>query len=139
MSASPPAIGATLALLDAAAIGPLRQGLGRTFVAVIAIALGVALGFSVYLINRVAADEVELASRSLFGMADLSVRAPGMGFDEELYPRIARIPGVAVASPVVEAMARIPGHTRPLQILPNRAEQLRELRFEAIVHFRAPG
>jgi len=127
MSASSPALRARLALLDAAAIGPLRQVLGRTFVAVIAIALGVALGFSVYLINRVAADEVELASRSLFGMADLSVRAPGLGFDEELYPRIARIPGVAVASPVVEAMARMPGHARPLQIVgidPFRAAQL---------------
>ncbi len=127
MSASPPALGATVALLDAAAIGPLRQGLGRTFVAIIAIALGVALGFSVYLINRVAADEVELASRSLFGMADLSVRAPNMGFDEELYPRLARIPGVAVASPVVEALARMPGHARPLQIVgidPFRAAQL---------------
>ena len=127
MSASPPAIGATIALLDAAAIGPLRQGPGRTFVAVSAIALGVALGFSVYLINRVAADEVELASRSLFGMADLSVRAPHMGFDEELYPRLARMPGVAVASPVVEARARMPGHARPLQIVgidPFRAARL---------------
>ena len=85
-------LGARLALLDAAALGPLRQGPGRTIIAVIAIALGVALGFSVYLINRVAADEVELASRSLFGMADLSVRAPGPGFDERLYPKIARVP-----------------------------------------------
>ena len=101
--------GARRALLDAAAIGPLRQAPGRTVLAVLAIALGVALGFSVYLINRVAADEVQLASRSLFGMADLAVQAPGLGFDEALYPQLAAIPGVAVASPVVEAQARLPG------------------------------
>jgi putative ABC transport system permease protein len=127
VSVSAPAIRARLALLEAAAFGPLRQGPGRTLVAVIAIALGVALGFAVYLINRVAADEVELASRSLFGLADLSVRAPGLGFDEQLYPRIARVPGVAVASPVVEALARVPGKDRPLKLVgidPFRAFQL---------------
>ncbi len=127
MSSEATLIRARLALLDAAAFGPLRQSLGRTLVAVVAIALGVALGFSVYLINRVAADEVELASRSLFGMADLSVRAPGQGFDERLYPKIARVPGVAVASPVIEALARVPGHERPLKLVgidPFRAWQL---------------
>ncbi len=117
MSASSTSFRARLALLDAATFGPLRRGPGRTLVAVVAIALGVALGFSVYLINRVAADEVELASRSLFGMADLAVRAPGQGFDEDLYPSIASVPGVAVASPVVEALARIPGRDSPLRLV----------------------
>ena len=88
--------GPARALLDAAAIGPLRQSPARTLLAVLAIALGVALGFSVYLINRVAADEVRLASRSLFGMADLAVQAPGLGFDEELYPQLAALEGIAV-------------------------------------------
>ena len=68
------ALRARLSLLDAAAFGPLRQAPGRTLLAVLAIALGVALGFAVYLINRVAADEVQGASRSLFGLADLSVQ-----------------------------------------------------------------
>ena len=115
------------ALLDAAAVGPLRQSPGRTLLAIIAIALGVALGFSVYLINRVAADEVQLASRSLFGMADLSVMAPGGGFDESLYPRLAAIPGIAVASPVVEAQARLPGRNQTLKLVgidPFRAARL---------------
>ena len=109
--------GARRALLEAAAFGPLRQAPGRTLLAIVAIALGVALGFSVYLINRVAADEVQLASRSLFGMADLSVQAPGLGFDEVLYPQIAAIPGVAVVSPVVEAQARLPGRDRSLKLV----------------------
>jgi hypothetical protein len=105
----------------------LRQAVGRTLLAVVAIGLGVALGFSVYLINRVAADEVQLASRSLFGMADLSVQAPGLGFDENLFPRLAAIPGVAVASPVIEAQARLPGRDRTLKLVgidPFRAARL---------------
>src|SRR5512137_1916647 len=93
---------ARFSLLDAAAWGPLRRAPGRTLVAVLAIALGVALGFSVYLINRVAADEVQGASRSLFGLADFAVQAPGMGFDETLYAQLAALPGIAAASPVVE-------------------------------------
>jgi putative ABC transport system permease protein len=104
-------------LIDAAALGPLRQAPARTLLAIVAIALGVALGYSVYLINRVAADEVELASRSLFGMADLSVKAPGLGFDEALFPRLAELPGVAVASPVVEVQARLPGRDRSLKLV----------------------
>jgi putative ABC transport system permease protein len=126
-TATTSSLGARLALLDAAAIGPLRQAVGRTLLAVVAIALGVALGFSVYLINRVAADEVQLASRSLFGMADLSVRAPGLGFDENLFPRLAAIPGVAVASPVIEAQARLPGRDGTLKLVgidPFRAAKL---------------
>ena len=108
---------AGLVLLDAAAIGPLRQAPGRTLLAVLAIALGVALGFSVYLINRVAADEVQNASRSLFGMADLSVQASGAGFDEEIFARLAVLDGIAAASPAVEVQARLPGRDRSLKLV----------------------
>lgn len=105
------------ALLDASTIGPLRQAPGRTLLAVLAIALGVALGFSIYLINRVAADEVQGASRSLFGMADLSVQASGAGFDENIFPRLAALDGILAASPIVEVQARLPGRNRPLKLV----------------------
>jgi putative ABC transport system permease protein len=114
-------------VLQATAIGPLRQSPGRTLIAAFAIALGVALGFSVYLINRVAADDVQLASRSLFGMADLAVQAPGRGFDEALFPKLAKLDGIAVASPVVEVQARLAGRDRSLKLVgidPFRAVQL---------------
>ena len=114
-------------LLDAACLGALRQAPGRALVAVLAIALGVALGFAVYLVNRVAAGEVQQAARSLFGLADLSVRAAGPGLDEALYPQLARLPGIAVASPVVEVQARLPGRARSLQLIgidPFRVAQL---------------
>jgi putative ABC transport system permease protein len=121
------ALRARLSLLDAAAYGPLRQAPGRTLLAVLAIALGVALGFSVYLINRVAADEVQGASRSLFGLADFTVQSPGAGFDEALFPQLLRVPGVAAASPVVEVQVRLPGRERNLKLIgidPFRAMQM---------------
>src|SRR5512137_3123184 len=118
---------ARFSLLDAAAWVPLRRARGRTLLAVLAIALGVALGFSVYLINRVAADEVQGASRSLFGLADFTVQSPGAGFDEALFPRLLRVPGVAAASPVVELQVRLPGRERTLKLIgidPFRATQM---------------
>ena len=67
------------------------------------------------------------ASRSLFGLADLSVHSPGTGFDEELFPRLLRAPRVAAASPVVEVQVRLPGRERNLKLLgidPFRALQM---------------
>ena len=81
----------------------------RTALAVLAIALGVALGFAVQLINQTAVNELGQSVRMLSGDADLEVRGPRAGFDEALYPEIARTPGVAVASPVVEVDAKSRG------------------------------
>lgn len=104
-------------LIEAAITGPMRRSPGRTLLAVLAIALGVALGLAIYLINRSAADEISLAARSLYGLADLVIEGGAEGFDESFYPRVARLPGVAVASPVVEVAARAAGHRRPLTLL----------------------
>lgn len=70
--------------------------------AVLAVLLGVALAFSVHLINESALSEFSAAVRSVNGQADLSLRAARGGFDEGLYPRVAAHPRVAVASPVIE-------------------------------------
>ncbi len=51
------------------------------------------------------------------GSPILRVEGGADGFDENLYPRVARVPGVAVASPVVEVEARIVGRRRPLTLL----------------------
>ncbi|MBV6416100.1 MAG: hypothetical protein CMLOHMNK_00631 [Steroidobacteraceae bacterium] len=79
----------------------------RLLMPMLAIALGVALASAVYLVNRGALDEFERAARRLAGEADLVVRGAPAGFPESLYPAIARTPGVAVASPVLEVM--VPG------------------------------
>ncbi|HEY4366545.1 MAG TPA: FtsX-like permease family protein [Steroidobacteraceae bacterium] len=104
-------------ILDAGVFGPMRKTPGRTLLAVLAIALGVALGFAIYVINRLAADEVSLAARSTFGLADLAVETSGTGFDETLYPVIARVPGVAAASPVVEVEAKLVGRRGALTVI----------------------
>jgi len=98
-------------------LAPLAQHKGRLVVSVLAIALGVALGYAVQLINAVALAEFSQAVRALSGEADLEIRGPRSGFDEMLYPRIARLPQVAVASPVLEASAKLPGKREPLRVL----------------------
>lgn len=97
--------------------GPLWQSKGRLVLSLGAIALGVALGFAVQLVNRSAINEFAQAVQTLSGLADLEVRGPRAGFDESLYPRLARLPEIAVASPVVEVEARIAGRRESLRVL----------------------
>src|SRR5256886_9078265 len=98
-------------------LAPLAQHKGRLALSVLAIALGVALGYAVQLINQAALNESPAAVQALWGEADLAVRGPRAGFDESLYPGIGRLPEVAVASPVLEVEARLPGRREPLRIL----------------------
>ena len=88
-------------------LGEWRARPGRVVVAALAIAVGVALGFAVHLVNRSALEEFGRAIQTVNGEADLQVHAASTtGFDEQIYPRLARLPGVAAASPVVELTAR---------------------------------
>jgi putative ABC transport system permease protein len=98
-------------------LAPFLQHSGRLALSVLAIALGVALGYAVQLINQAAINEFSAAVQMLSGEADLTVRGPGSGFDEGLYPRLAALREVSVASPVLELDAKIPGHREPLQVL----------------------
>jgi len=66
-----------------------RRGRGRMALSVAGIALGVALGYGVHLVNRAAVSDVAAAVRSLAGEADLEVRGGRAGFPEGLYPQIA--------------------------------------------------
>lgn len=104
-----------------------RAGPVRMLVPVIALALGVSLATAVQLVNRSALAEFEQAARRLSGDADLVVRGPVAGFQEGLYPLIARVPGVAVASPVLELHVTLADRREPLQVIaldPLRAAQL---------------
>jgi putative ABC transport system permease protein len=95
----------------------LWQNKGRVLVSVIAIALGVALGYAVHAINAAAVNELGQALQTVSGEADLTVRGPRLGFDEAVYPTLAQMPEVAVASPMLEADAHVTGRDEPLQIL----------------------
>ncbi len=89
---------------------------GRTALSIAGIALGVALGYGVHLVNRAAVSDVAAAVRSLAGEADLEVRGGRAGFPESLYPRIARLEGVALASPALELQAGIVGGERTIAL-----------------------
>jgi putative ABC transport system permease protein len=87
--------------------GELRTHPWRVNAALAAIAVGVALGLAVQLINASAASEFAQAVRATTGQADLEVRGPRGGFDDALLERIASDPAVAVASPMVEVDALV--------------------------------
>ncbi|MGA1797718.1 FtsX-like permease family protein [Sphingomonas sp. 4RDLI-65] len=92
--------------------GEWRFHPARFLTTAVAIAVGVALGFAVHLVNGSALAAFDGAMRGVSGAAELSVRATSpLGVDERLYPRVARVAGVADSSPVVRLDARI-GKTR---------------------------
>ena len=80
----------------------LRHHPWRNAAAVLAVTLGVALAFSVHLINASALDEFAQATRSVSGQPDLSLTNAQGNFDEAVYALVAGHPQVASASPVLE-------------------------------------
>src|SRR5580765_7757355 len=91
-----------LALLRTFSWQELRHHPWRNAAAVIAVTLGVALAFSVHLINASALSEFSSAVRSVGGQPDLELRAVQGTFDETFYSRVAAHAQVAAASPVLE-------------------------------------
>jgi len=97
--------------------GSLAQNRTRSALCVLAIALGVALGYAIQLITSSAINELRSSIQTLSGEADLQLRGPRGGFDESLYPVVARLPEVAAASPVVEIDAKLGDRDDVLQII----------------------
>jgi putative ABC transport system permease protein len=75
---------------------------GRHATALLAVLLGVALAFSVHLINASALSEFSAAVRSVNGQADLSLKAARGELPEALYAQVAQTKGVQRASPVID-------------------------------------
>jgi len=89
-------------------LGEWRAHRLQFIVAILAIMLGVALGFSVHLINTAAVSEFTAATKSLSGASDLTVQAAQPTFSESLYPRLIQHEGVAQVSPVLEITVGVP-------------------------------
>ena len=64
----------------------------RHMAALFAVMLGVALAFSVQLINQSALSEFSAAVRAVNGAPDFELRAQRDGFDESWYARVAQHP-----------------------------------------------
>jgi putative ABC transport system permease protein len=97
------------ALLRTFSLQELRHHPWRNAAAVLAVMLGVALAFSVHLINASALSEFSSAVRAAGGQPDLELRAVQGSLDENLYARIANDEQVAVASPVLEIVTMVLG------------------------------
>ncbi len=89
----------------------------RALVSIAAIATGVALGFAIHLINGAAFNEFSSALKNLAGQADIQITATEARFDERIYPMLAERNGVALASPVLEIDAGLPGRAGTLTII----------------------
>ena len=98
-------------------LGEWRMHPVRALLAIAAIAVGVAMGFAIHLINAAAFNEFTAATKSLSGQADVQVSGREPWFDERIYPRLAGHPSVAVASPVLLLKAGVPGHQGALQVV----------------------
>ncbi|MEY4369603.1 MAG: hypothetical protein RL564_1553, partial [Pseudomonadota bacterium] len=106
-----------MSVLRCLLIGEWRAHPVRALVAILAIALGVALGFGIHLINSAAFNEFSAAARSLSGSADLQARAIAGSMDEQLYPTLANLAEIESASPVLELDLPVPGHRGALKLL----------------------
>jgi putative ABC transport system permease protein len=82
--------------------GYARQHRLRALVQVLAIAIGVALGYAVHLINTSALAEFSSAVRAVTGQADASITATREGFDDRLFERVVTHPAVELASPLLQ-------------------------------------
>ena len=79
-----------------------RHHPGRHAVALLAVALGVALAWSVHLINQSALAEFSSAVRAANGDPDLTLRGQREGFHDAVFDTVVARPEVAQASPVLE-------------------------------------
>jgi putative ABC transport system permease protein len=86
--------------------GEWRAQSVRNALSIAAIAIGVALGYAVHLVNAVALDNFTGGLNRVRGAADLQIVArSGHDFDEETYARIVASPAfaaIAAASPLLE-------------------------------------
>jgi putative ABC transport system permease protein len=94
-----------------------RRARGRALLSVLGIALGVALGYGVYLVNRAAVEDLAASVRAIAGEADLQVRGGRAGFPETLYPQIAKLPGVAWVNPGLELDVGIAGSEQTIRVI----------------------
>jgi putative ABC transport system permease protein len=108
------------ALFAQLVLGHARQHPLRAAVQLLAIAIGVALGYAVHLINASALAEFSSAVRQVSGQADAAVIGPREGFSDEVFARVAADPRIAQASPLLEVEApivepaRLRGRTLPV-------------------------
>ena len=98
-----------IALLRWLLLRRLARQRGRTLLVVLGVALGVAMVVAIRLASDSALASFGDTVEAVTGRANLCVSAVADGFDERLFTRIRRTPGVLAAAPVVEVNALVGG------------------------------
>ena len=96
-----------LALLRALALAPLQARARRSVLAVLAIAVGVALGLAVNLVNEAALAEMQQAFRTVAGTADVRIEGASRTIDESLYRQIGQRKAIESIAPIIEVNAAV--------------------------------
>jgi putative ABC transport system permease protein len=87
----------------------LREEPGRTALTLSGVALGVAVFLAIRLANASALASFSATVDAVAGRATLQVAGGTSGFDERLFLRVRRVPGLQAAAPVVQIAAPAPG------------------------------
>ena len=106
-----------MALLRALSLAPLQARARRSALAVLAIAVGVALGLAVNLVNDAALSEMQQAFRTVSGEADVRIEGTSRTIDEALYGQIGMHQAIDSIAPIIELDAAIAGKREPLKII----------------------
>jgi putative ABC transport system permease protein len=89
--------------------GRWREQPGRLSLSLFAVALGVALGLAIHLVNRSALSEFSDAIALVNGQAQRQVTAATGTFDDHVFDNVAQLTGIAAASPIIETTVDIGG------------------------------
>ena len=98
------------------------QVLGRrtaTALSMLAIALGVSLGYAIHLINAAALADFAQAMKTVQGQPDavIAPRDTAAGIPLALLDRISRDDSVALAAPVIDTRVRLDGHAGTVRLI----------------------
>lgn len=88
----------------------LREGRLRTIVTIVAVALGVAIALAIDLANATAIASFSESVNVVASRVNLQILGTGRGFDERALLRVAAVPGVSSASPVIEDNLTVGAH-----------------------------
>lgn len=88
---------------------PLARDPARSVVTILGVALGVAVALAIRLANDGVLDTFRSSLDHVAGKTQLEVSAGELGFDENLFPVVAAVPGVASAAPILQAVMPVGG------------------------------
>jgi putative ABC transport system permease protein len=87
--------------------GRWREQPGRLILSLFAVALGVALGLAIHLVNRSALSEFSDAIALVNGQAQRQVTSTTGALDDRVFDAVVQLPGIAAASPIIETTVDI--------------------------------